>query len=349
MRLGDVTHGRDNNIQLLRLVAAAAVMLFHSYVFTGRIGDDPLYRATGATNFSVLGVGSFFVLSGFLVTRSWLERPHLPAFAAARALRIYPALFVAVALTIVLAGSSSAVPWREFLSSPITIDYAWNNALAWEIRYVLPGAFLSNPFPHGVNGSLWTLPVELRLYIAVAIAGVAGVLVRVHRCAAVLAALLALFAWKPEWLPLQPNDDSVRDLALLFGLGALAYVARAKLPLSLAAFAAGVALYAANPGGFGRGMAFTLTLAYGVLVLAYHPRIQWRRYNRVGDYSYGLYVYAFPIQQTIIARWPALSTGELFAWSVAATLAVAAISWHGLEKPALALKSRFRKPPPTGA
>ena len=348
MRLGDFTQGRDNNIQLLRLVAAAAVMLFHSYAFTGRMGDDPLFRATRATNFSVLGVGAFFVLSGLLVTRSWLERPRLPAFAAARVLRIYPALFVAVALSIVLAGWSSPVPWRVFLFSPITIDFAWNNTLAWEVRYALPGAFLSNRFPGTVNGSLWTLPVELRLYIAVAIAGLAGVLAGVHRCAAVLAALVALFVWKPEWLPLQPNIESVRDLALLFGLGALAYVARAKLPLSLAALAAGVALYAFNPGGFGRGIAFTLTLAYGVLVLAYHPRIQWWLYNRAGDYSYGLYVYAFPIQQTIIARWPGLSTGELFAWSFAVTLAVAAVSWHGLEKPMLTLKSRFRNRVPTG-
>ena len=344
MRLGDVTHGRDNNIQLLRLVAAAAVMLFHSYVFTGRMGDDPLYRATGATNFSVLGVGAFFVLSGFLVTRSWLERPHLAAFVAARTLRIYPALLVAVAVSILLAGWSSIVPWREFLASPVTFDYAWNNALAWQMRYALPGAFPANPFPGSVNGSLWTLPVELRLYIAVAIAGLAGVFARVHRCAAVLLALLALFTWRPEWLPLQPNIGSVRDLALLFGLGALAYVARGRLPLSFAAFAAGVALYVADPGGFGRGIAFTLTLAYGVLVLAYHPRMQWRRYNRAGDYSYGLYVYAFPIQQTIIARWPGLSTGELFAWSFVATLAVAAASWHGLEKPVLALKSRFGNP-----
>ena len=97
MRLGDFTHGRDNNIQLIRLLAAAAVMLFHSYVFTGNIGEDPLFRATGTTNFSVIGVECFFVLSGFLVTRSWLTRPGLAAFAAARALRIYPALFVAVA------------------------------------------------------------------------------------------------------------------------------------------------------------------------------------------------------------------------------------------------------------
>jgi peptidoglycan/LPS O-acetylase OafA/YrhL len=342
MRLGDFTQGRDNNIQLIRLVAAAAVMLFHSYVFTGRMGEDPVFVATGTTDSSVIGVDCFFVLSGFLVTRSWLSRPSLVAFAAARALRIYPALFVAVALSIVLAGASSAVPWRAFVASPATIDFAWRNALAWEVRYLLPGAFVDNPYPGAVNGSLWTLPVELRLYIAVAIAGLAGLLARVDRCAALLVVLVAVFAWKPEWLPLDPNAASVRNLALLFGLGALAYVARDRVPLSLTAFAVAVAVFILNPWGLGRGLWFTLTVAYGTLVLAYHPRIQWRAYNRVGDYSYGLYVYAFPVQQTIIARVPGLTPAELFAVSFAVTLGLAALSWHALERPALALKAKFR-------
>jgi len=342
MRLGDFTQGRDNNIQLIRLLAAAAVMLFHSFVFTGHMGDDPVFVATGTTDSSVIGVGCFFVLSGFLVTRSWLTRPGLVAFAAARALRIYPALFVAVALSIALAGASSEVPWRTFIGSPVTSDFAWRNALAWEVRFTLPGAFLGNPYPEAVNGSLWTLPVELRLYIAVAIAGMAGLLARTDRCAGALLALVALFAWKPEWLPLEPHTASVRNLALLFGLGSLAYVARDRVPLSLAAFLIGVAIFVANPWGWGRGLWFTLTIAYGTLVLAYHPRIQWRAYNRVGDYSYGLYVYAFPVQQTIVAQVPGLAPMELFAISSAVTLALAAISWHALERPALAFKSHFR-------
>jgi len=210
------------------------------------------------------------------------------------------------------------------------------------VRFTLPGAFLGNPYPEAVNGSLWTLPVELRLYIAVAIAGMAGLLARTDRCAGALLALVALFAWKPEWLPLEPHTASVRNLALLFGLGSLAYVARDRVPLSLAAFLIGVAIVVANPWGWGRGLWFTLTIAYGTLVLAYHPRIQWRAYNRVGDYSYGLYVYAFPVQQTIVAQVPGLAPMELFAISSAVTLALAAISWHALERPALAFKSHFR-------
>ncbi len=341
MRLGDFTQGRDNNIQLLRLLAAAAVMLFHSYVFTGNMGDDPVFVATRTTDSSVIGVGCFFVLSGFLVTRSWLTRPGLLAFAAARALRIYPALFVAVALSIALAATATAVPWRTFITSSVTFDFAWRNALAWEVRYVLPGAFVDNPYREAVNGSLWTLPVELRLYIAVAIAGMAGLLARADRCAALLVALVALFAWKPEWLPLEPQSVGVRNLALLFGIGALAYVTRDRVPLSLTAFAVAVALFIVNPWGVGRGPWFILTLAYGTLVLAYHPRIQWHAYNRVGDYSYGLYVYAFPVQQTIVAHVPGLAPIELFGVSFAVTLALAALSWHVLERPALALKARF--------
>jgi peptidoglycan/LPS O-acetylase OafA/YrhL len=341
MRLGDFTHGRDNNIQLLRLLAAAAVMLFHSFVFTGHIAEDPVFVATGTTDSSVIGVSCFFVLSGFLVTRSWLTRPGLVVFAAARALRIYPALFVAVALSIVLAGLATGVPWREFVASPVTIDYAWRNALAWEVRFSLPGAFATNPYPGAVNGSLWTLPVELRLYVAVAIAGIAGLLARSDRCAATLAVLVALFLWKPEWLPLAPPNASTRNLALLFGIGSLAYAARNRVPLSLAAFTVAFALFVVNPWGAARGLWFTLMLAYGTLVLAYHPRIQWHAYNRVGDYSYGLYVYAFPVQQTIAGRIPGLTPLELFALSFPATLALAALSWHALERPALALKSRF--------
>ena len=347
MRLGSYTQGRDNNIQLLRFLSAAGVIVFHSYALSGHINDDPVWRATNDTNFGALGVRCFFVLSGFLVTQSWLRAPRLPAFAAARVLRVYPALFAAVALTILLAGLSVPLAWSDFLSDPTTIDYAWGNALAWQVRYVLPGAFQRNIVAGASNGSLWTLPVELRLYVGVAIAGVAGILARRTLCAAVLAALVAVFVLRPEWLPLEPDMAIVREFALLFGLGSLAYVGRATLPLSLAAALGGIVLYVWSPWGIGRGATATLVLAYTVLVLAYHPWLQWRAYNRVGDYSYGLYLYAFPIQQTIMSRLH-LSPAELFVLSFLATLVLAAASWHGLEKPALALKSRFHSRTPRG-
>jgi peptidoglycan/LPS O-acetylase OafA/YrhL len=339
--LGEHTAGRDNNTQLARLLAATGVIAFHSRALSDEWSDHPMFRLSGEVNLGTLGVNCFFVLSGFLVTQSWLRRPHLLAFLAARALRIYPALFAAVALTILLAGLSSAVPWDRFLADPMTRAYAYHNALGWRVEYLLPGAFKANPFRDGVNGSLWTLPVELRLYVGVAILGVCGVLARRNIYAITFAALIALFIVKPEWLPLPTRDKVVFNLALLFALGSLAYVWRDRIPLSLVVVIASSAAYFWNPGGLVRGAWFALFMAYAVLVFAYHPRVQLPRLNRVGDYSYGLYVYSFPVQQTIMFHALKLTSVELFVQSLVATLLLAMVSWHFLEQPILGLKSRF--------
>ncbi|MFO1305881.1 MAG: acyltransferase [Burkholderiales bacterium] len=349
MKLSELAHGRDNNFQLVRLAAAAFVVLFHSFALTGRWTQEPLWRIMPETNFGALGVKIFFFVSGFLVTQSWLSRQAVAPFVAARALRIYPALVAATLLTILLAGVSSEVPWSAFLADPQTIDYAWRVALGWDVVYRLPGAFPTNPFPHDVNGSLWTLPIELRLYVAVLVAGFLGLLARRLSWLAIVVAMFAAFAWRPEWFPLSPNDAAVRQLAWLFALGSLAYVWRDRIPVSLAAAACCIALVAWNPGGIPRGGLFPMLLAYVVLVIAYHPRLQWPAFNRTGDYSYGLYVYSFPVQQTLMQRFPGLEPAGLFACSLLLSLAVAAVSWHGLEAKALALKSRFDRPNPTPA
>jgi peptidoglycan/LPS O-acetylase OafA/YrhL len=344
LRLGALAHGRDNNFQLIRLLAAAFVVLFHSYALTGRWTHEPLWRLAPELNFGALGVKIFFVISGFLVTQSWLARNAVVPFVAARALRIYPALVAAVLFTIVLAGASSTLAWADYLAHPQTLDYAWRVALGWEMVYRLPGAFPANPFPHDVNGSLWTLPIELRLYVALLIAGVAGLLARRPVLLAVVLAAIALFTVRADWFPLAPNDGVVRELALLFALGSLAYAWRDAVPVSLAGAAIAVLLVAWNPGGWPRGALFAPLLAYVVLVAAYHPRLLCPPFNRVGDYSYGLYVYSFPVQQTLMQRWPALEPAGLFALSLPLVLVVAVISWHALERPALALKSRFTGP-----
>lgn len=345
-RLSDLAHGRDNNFQLIRLLAAAFVVLFHSFALTGRWTQEPLWRIAPELNFGALGVRIFFVISGFLVTQSWLARHAVVPFVAARALRIYPALVAATLFTIALSGASSSLAWPGFLADPQTIDYGWRVALGWEIVYRLPGAFPANPFPHDVNGSLWTLPIELRLYVGLLAAGVVGLLARRALWLAAIVGLVALFAIRPEWFPLAPNDRVVRELALLFGLGSLAYVWRDSLPVSLVAAAGGLALFALNPFGWTRGALSAPILAYVVLVAAYHPRLALPAFNRVGDYSYGLYVYSFPLQQTLMQRWPGLEPAGLFALSLPLGLAVAAVSWHALERPALALKSWFDKKTP---
>jgi peptidoglycan/LPS O-acetylase OafA/YrhL len=344
--LDALAHGRANNCQLLRIAAASAVIFFHCFALTNHWTDEPLWRMLGDWNFGALGVQIFFVISGFLVTMSWQRRAHLPPFAAARALRIYPALVMATIFTVIMAGLSSPIAWTAFLADPQTIDFAWRAASGWDLRYELPGAFAANPFPRGVNGSLYTLPIELRLYVGVALAGVLGLVTRRWLfAAAIVGAIGATILW-PQWFPFTPNDDTVRRAALLFALGALAWVFRDCIPVSLPLGLLAVAAVLVNPAGVGRGALFGPLFTYAILVVAYHPRLQWPAFNRVGDYSYGIYVYSFPIQQTLVERASGLlAPWALFAATMPLVLAMAALSWHGLEKPALGLKSRFRNAP----
>ena len=344
LRLGDLTGGRDNNILLLRFVAALAVILFHCYALTGRWTDEPLWKATPELNLGALGVKMFFVLSGFLVTQSWITRQRLDQFIVARVLRIYPALVAATLWTIALAALSSYLPATAFFTHPQTGDYFWRTALAVDTREGLPGAFAGNPFPHAVNGSLWTLPIELRLYLALALAGVVGLVTRRALWLLAVVALIASMLVRPGWvLRVMPGPDVqiVVELTLLFMLGSLAYAWRDALPLSLVAALVAIGLVAWNPGGYMRAALFAPLLTYVVLVAAYHPNLRWRLPNRAGDYSYGLYVYAFPIQQTIVQRAGNLEPLTLFAYAFPVTLVMAMLSWHALERPALGLKSHF--------
>jgi peptidoglycan/LPS O-acetylase OafA/YrhL len=343
-RLGDFTGGRDNNFQLLRFLAAAAVVLFHCYALTDRWTDEPLWKLAPELNLGALGVKVFFVVSGFLVTQSWCTRQRLDQFVVARALRIYPALVAATLWTIALAALSSNLPATAFFTHPQAGEYFWHTALGLDVRDRLPGAFPRNPFPHAVNGSLWTLPIELRLYLALAIAGVVGLITRRALWLVAVAALIASMIMRPAWVLdalTGPDAQIVIELTLLFAIGSLAYAWRDALPLSLVAALAAIGLIAWNPGGSTRAALFAPLLSYVVLVGAYHPRIRWRLPNRAGDYSYGLYVYAFPIQQTIVQRSGTLEPLALFAYAFPLALLMAMLSWHALERPALGLKSYF--------
>lgn len=343
-RLADLTEDRNNNFNLIRFLSALSVIVFHSYALAGQIKLDPITRLMGTEAAGSIGVRAFFVVSGFLVTRSFLARGRLAPFLAARALRIYPALIVATLFSIGVAAWCSTVPLESFLRDPQTQRYLISNSLAWRVEYVLPGAFVDNPFPQGVNGSLWTIPVEIRLYLLCAAFGVLGVLRNRVAFNLALLACIAVLGWRTDWLPIEFNSEIARSLALEFAAGAWAYVFRDRIMLSLPAAAVALGLFLWNPGGISSTVFMIPVFVYLMLVLAYHPRLRFAAFNRLGDYSYGLYLYAFPIQQTIMFWFPDLNSLGLLVSSLPPTLALAVLSWHGLEKPALGLKARAPTP-----
>lgn len=340
--LGTLNKGTDNNLNLLRVVAAIAVALSHSYlIVTGDPNTRPLVSLTGYS-VGYHSVNIFFVISGFLVTQSWVARSSLFAFSTARSLRIFPGLFVCTVLTTLLLGPAfTELPVTEYLTSPETIRYFLQTASLVEPDGALPGLFTENPDASAVNGSLWTLRYELICYMTLAIIGVSGVLNRptlflwVSLFAGLVLAVLSTQTLASD--STHPIGHVIR-FGLCFGLGIVAFQYREVLVVhwtgvaglfALSYFLFDTALYS---------FAVYVTTAYSTLWLAYVPNGRVRLFNKVGDYSYGFYIYAFPIQQSLISLFPNLTPEIMFILTVVLTLPFAVASWHLIEKACLRLK-----------
>ena len=186
---------RPNNFDLLRFVAATLVLVDHSAVLTGRPGHPGLFAYETLGGFAV---AVFFIISGFLVAASWERAPRLGAFALKRALRIIPAYAAVVAFAALVLGPivTELAPGAYF-RNPLTWAY-FRNLTFVELYYSLPGVFTRNPFPNAVNGSIWTLPIEVTMYIALAALGWIGLMTRPVVSVLVAALAVGWFGWGAE-------------------------------------------------------------------------------------------------------------------------------------------------------
>jgi peptidoglycan/LPS O-acetylase OafA/YrhL len=325
---------RGNAFDLLRLAAALLVVLGHSWVLTGHV--DPLTFLNG-TNAGDLGVGVFFLLSGYLVSSSWLADPSLKRFAARRALRIYPAYaLVVVLLTFVLGPLATTLATGQFLVSGGTWNFLLGNLSIFHVQFDLPGVFAHNPYPDAVDGSLWTIRVEVLCYVGVAALGLLGLLRRRWVLLAVAAALILvavvveMSGYHGVLLPGLLDYQAAVPIAY-FGVG-MAYreFIGANPPpwwTPPAAALVWAALWFTSAAAVGAILfvaALTYTIAFRAPSALHHP-------TRGYDLSYGSYLLAFPVQQ-LLSGLPAALNAVLTAVIV---LALAAVSWRFVEKPAL--------------
>ena len=340
IRLGE-TRGRDNNFDLIRVIAAFSVLVAHSRALSGAAPVLPK-DALGVFDAGTVAVDVFFFTSGFLVTGSLFGRGNVFEYVWARAMRIFPALWVMLLVTVTTLGLFvGTLPATEFFRSPITGDYVLHCAtLVNGVRYLLPGLFEGNPLTAGVNGSLWTLPIEWRLYEYLAAGWVLFAFRPAWRGGAfrfgTAAAALVLMALVLRTFFVQHAREAALVPTFMFFYGAALQMWRARINLSYVCLVAlTVALAASSLSSTIFLPVYLATLGPLVLHAAYLFAGPVRAYNRVGDYSYGVYIYAFPIQQTLIALVPGLSLLLLNIYAAALTLSCAVLSWHFLEKPAL--------------
>ncbi len=348
MRLSRYTVGRDNNFTLLRFSAAMTVLFAHSIAVLGLPAETEIFYSRLGFSLGEMGLDMLFVTSGFLVTASLIGRKDVIAYLWARALRVYPGLWTMLVIAVFGLGPAlTTLPLADYFHSPKTWEYFVKCAtLIGGIRYSLPGVFETVPLKNEFNGSLWTMPVEVRMYLYLAgtwlvLAVIPNLRITAMRFLLPLAAAtIAAIVWSERLTGSPVNGANIRIFMFLYGSSL--YLWRDRIPMSPAILAGQLAALAAA--SFDETVFFLVYFACLpplVLHLVYVPGGRIRRFNDWGDYSYGVYIYAFPVQQTLAYLFPAMSLPMMMASSAAVSMAIAVASWKLIEERALAHKDDF--------
>jgi peptidoglycan/LPS O-acetylase OafA/YrhL len=330
-----------NNFDLLRLGAAVSVIFSHAFLLAeGHQNNEPLVALTGQAVLGLMGVFIFFVISGFLVTQSYEHTRSTPRFLLKRFLRIYPGLTACLLFCALALGAAvTLLPIGDYFRSPTLHRFVTMNLLMQVDVNTLPGVvFTTFDIGRIVDGPLWSLPYELAMYAMVAVLGLLGRLntrfVGALFGIGVAAALYDTSAWGNfvgNFLWLLP----------FFTAGMLMYKLQGPWLYDRRLVALAVVGLIISAGIHELIALFPIFGGYLVIQIALDNRIGNARAARFGDLSYGLYLYGWPVEQTLLwATGGQLAWWGLFALAVPITAGLAYLSWHLIEKPALSLKPR---------
>jgi peptidoglycan/LPS O-acetylase OafA/YrhL len=341
---------RANNFDLLRFALATLVIYSHSYALALGVGPrfaaEPFRRLSrGQITGGEIAVNGFFAISGFLILRSFQSCRNTWVYLQRRVARIYPGYLVCAAVCLVVFGPVAVSPAGRLMEPEFLARYA-QGALSLQI-IDSPFAFHDNPFPDTLNGSSWTILYEFWCYLFIAVA--ARLFLPRFRIA--FPALLVMFIVVPSLQPrlgLPQWGDFVCQVPVVWDgpwPGFIAYFLSGcccslydlqrlgRRSLDLAAL---LLIVLACAAGYGLNFVGPVAGSY-LLIRLSSSRPIGQSFTRKGDYSYGLYLYAFPIQQTLVAAFH-LSPLPLFFLAFPLSLGCAASSWRLIERPMLARK-----------
>ncbi len=345
--ISSLMDGRNNNFNLLRLLAAFFIAYYHCYFMAlGPQMDEKVY--IGLYELSQIALNFFFITSGFLIALSFTRRSSLLSYFVARVLRLIPGIFVlSLLICFVMGPLVTGVSLGTYFSSLDTWVYV-PLTTALQPDRTLPGVFTNNLNPNEIDAALWTLRYEMICYVGLAALGMLGLLTdRVKFGFVTLGVLLAFLCIT--------FFTNLRDIAainhlvhfgLSFYMGTLAFVYKDKIPLHwliavvLSVFA--LLMYIYLPRSIAEPF-IILATAYVVFWLAYVPRGFLLEFNKLGDYSYGVYIYHYPIEQLLMQYVGGFTPLTLFLIALPLSLICAVISWTLVEKPSLALLPRMKR------
>lgn len=341
----------SNNFDFIRIAAASFVLIGHS---SDVLLNQPLLWDPGKLLFGFsmqsLGVLIFFIISGYLVTSSFENRKSLFIFIISRVLRIFPALIVIVLLSVFVLGTAlTTVSMQDYFNSEFTKHYLQNMTL-YRMYYYLPGVFETNPIGSSVNASLWTLPYEFTCYLYIALAGMVSLLNSKWVSLTLFVVYFSSYIYFQDEIdriviPIIGIDFKTFFIPFLYFLaGSQYYKFRSSISYNFWGLLICGAITVLVKTGYLHHQFLIPVLPYLVLAFAFSKVMKLYHFARYGDFSYGLYLYAFPVQQLIVYFAPVKPDLWMMIFlSFVFTVPFAFFSWHVVEKRALSLKHKFGK------
>ncbi len=332
---------RSNNLNAIRLALAGMVMFSHSFDLSyGSAASEPLRVLTrGQETCGAIAVDLFFLISGMLITASWFRSKSMNDFLMRRVLRIYPGFLVALSFSALLTWTlcpefrlhvGHGLSWtRDFMSDAAGLNQA---SLLWT------GTFARNPFPGVANGSLWTIRWEFGCYLLVAVIGLFCLFKRRWLILIMAGLAVVAFAWGrfhgviSEALP--------SHFFSYFFAGMITWLFRDKIRFSwLLALICSVVLLVATRITPAFSLLFPIAGSYIALRIGLSRSWRLTRWTEKTDISYGVYLYAFPVQQ-VVAMFPEMrSVSANLLISLPVTVIMAFASWYLVENRFLRMKS----------
>lgn len=337
--VGDLSKGRINNITFLRLLAAISVIIGHSHAIVFNGGQDIVTKITGYAHIGGVAVDFFFLLSGFLVTSS-LVKNGIIHYLVSRSFRLIPALWVYLLITVLIIGPIlTKLEIKEYFLDKQTWKYLINIGSAYQAEYFLPSVFNENN-NKAVNGSIWSIVIEIRVYFYLLIFYIFGIFKNRYLFNSI-AAIFVVLVWSGVISIFGITGKTDLHVAFLFLIGSFIYVNKDFIYISPIYMLVALAIAAITHGTENFQYSYILVITGIFCSITFMKNFSWL--DKYGDYSYGIYLWGWPVQQICAQIFPKSSYLINIILSIPITILFAIISWHYIEEPALMLKNKFIK------
>ncbi len=343
----------SNNFDFVRILAATFVLIGHSPVLFKNqpFSFDPFVKIVGYPA-HLLGLFIFFIISGFLITKSWETKRSVFDFIISRMVRIFPALLFTIAITTFILGPLlTTYSLTDYFKSEETYKHLLNISL-YRIFYILPGVFEFNPYNNAVNGSIWSLAYEFTCYLMTIILGYIRFFKRKWINLSVYLFVLILFLIydidleKCNYLiPLFGLQlHKFLQLYILFFSGSIFYQFRSSISFNWKTYLLILCFLILARFNHFSFVPNSIILTFLIFALVFSKKNKLNRFGKYGDFSYGIYLFAFPIQQAIAYLAPKeTNLWLLIILSLLFTFIASIVCWNLIEKPSMKLKNKFLK------